>query len=668
MPTGETLSASEHEDDGKSRSDLAAAISVFRRKVEELEKRNNVLEAARKEAERAEELWRDFIDQAPVVVAILDREHNCVMLSRSRAGEPGENLGTSWLDRLTEDSAARAVAAIEHVLNTGQPVEYEVQTRPVPGDEQRWYATRAGPLWENGKVNRAIAVATDVTGRRVARQRLMEEARLRLIIQQIPGILWTTDKEHRLTSAVGNALERSGMRSGAIHGINIGQYFEVNDPQRAAVLQAHQQAVAGKSTRFELEMSAEVYDVRIEPLYDAQGIIVGAIGMAVKITDRKKLDAQVRSAQRLEALGRLAGGVAHDFNNLLTIIGGHAALALARTGDDTVRSYVEPIQKATERGAALTRQLLTFGSRQLVAPALVDLNELVRNMAKLLSLVIGDEIELKLDAAAQCVRADPGQLEQVVTNLVLNGRDAMPSGGSIRVQTGMISLEGELECRSLALPPGSYVKLAVSDTGVGMGTETQARAFEPFFTTKQPGKGTGLGLSTVYGIVRGSGGAIGIHSALGRGTTVSIYLPAAEGQAPALRTPAPSEPVVRGTETVLLVEDDDLVRIFAERALTEAGYSTISARDGAEALQLCESSPRQIDLLLTDVAIPKLNGFELASRVIELRPGIKVVCMSAHGKRALTLRDAPAEPVILLEKPFTPALLARTLRQALDAR
>jgi signal transduction histidine kinase len=377
---------------------------------------------------------------------------------------------------------------------------------------------------------------------------------------------------------------------------------------------------------------------------------------------------QLRQAQKMEAIGRLAGGVAHDFNNLLTAIIGYTDLIAERLApqDPTARD-VREIRSAAERAAALTRQLLAFSRKQFLNPTIVDLNETASGLLQMLPRVIGEHIETtaKLAPGLAAVKADASQMEQVVINLVLNARDAMPMGGRLTIETANAELDEErLAAEALVLPPGRYVMLSIGDTGTGMDAATLERAFEPFFTTKPKGKGTGLGLATVYGIVDQSGGGVSIETTPGRGTTVRIYLPVTISVRPPAGPAAATAPADRGFETLLLVEDNDAVRELAMRALTRRGYTVHTARGGEEALDWMQTSGILPDLVVTDVVMPGLSGPGLVARLHAQHPPLRVLYISGYAGDALGHESVGGIP--LLQKPFTPDALAERVRQILD--
>jgi two-component system, cell cycle sensor histidine kinase and response regulator CckA len=388
--------------------------------------------------------------------------------------------------------------------------------------------------------------------------------------------------------------------------------------------------------------------------------------MVADVTEQKSIEAQLRQAQKLEAVGQLAGGLAHDFNNLLTVIDGYAVMLIA-DADEAATRDLAMIREAAGRASALTRQLLTFSRAQTARPQVVDVTAVVTSVQSLLRRLIREDVDLVFTAATAPtpVRADPGQLEQVLVNLVINARDAMPTGGTLSIATDRVILDG-VRADELAAPPGEYVLVTVADTGCGMTAEVAARIFEPFFTTKDQGKGTGLGLSTVYGIVTGVGGHVRVTSQPQVGTTFVIYLPATSAAAAVVPEAVEPQRLTAGTETILLVEDDPAVRGLTERILTTAGYRVLIGVDGEDALAVA-GAHTDIDLLVTDVVMPGMNGQQLADRLTALRPGLPVVFTSAYTSGVLTHPGKDAT-VAFIDKPFTAAALTEKTRSVLDAR
>jgi two-component system, cell cycle sensor histidine kinase and response regulator CckA len=387
--------------------------------------------------------------------------------------------------------------------------------------------------------------------------------------------------------------------------------------------------------------------------------------------ERSRLEQQFRQAQKMEAVGRLAGGVAHDFNNLLTVITGYADLLLGGGHLQTPqRTALEEIRRAAERGGSLTHQLLAFSRRQPFTARMVPLNTVIVNMEKMLSRLIGEDVELITVAAAEpaTVRTDPGQLEQVIMNVVVNARDAMPGGGKLIIETSNAEVDLTYAGLAVDLKPGSYVVLAISDTGMGMDSETTAHLFEPFFTTKGPGKGTGLGLATAYGIVKQSGGAISVYSEPGRGTTVKIYLPSAEAKAAAEASGEAPAALMRGTETILVLEDEARVRRLICEVLTGRGYRVLEAVRGDEAVRMAAEYDGRIDLLLADVVMPEMSGPQALEQIRVPHPHIKVLFMSGYTDEAMVHHGILGSGVPFLQKPFLPDTLARQVREVLSAQ
>ena len=391
--------------------------------------------------------------------------------------------------------------------------------------------------------------------------------------------------------------------------------------------------------------------------------------MEIELTERKQLEQQLLQSQKMEAVGRLAGGVAHDFNNLLTVIIGFSQLLLLDCpAGSAQRELLEEIARASEQAATLTRQLLAFSRQQLLEVRVLDMNTVVAEVGKMLDRLIGEDIDLVTVQSKDLgrVKADPGQIEQVIMNLAVNARDAMPKGGKLTIEAANVELDEAFARDHLSLAPGPYIMLAMSDTGVGMDAKIQERIFEPFFTTKERGRGTGLGLSTVYGVVKQSGGSIWVYSEIGRGTTFKIYLPRVDEVA----KPAPPafelEKRLEGTETILLVEDAEAVRLLIRSTLKSKGYTVLETRHGNEALGILEQAGKPIDLVLTDVIMPGMSGRELAETVKKSHPDIRVLYMSGYTDDAV-LRHGILEPGNhFIQKPFRPVDLIRKVREVLD--
>jgi PAS domain S-box-containing protein len=495
------------------------------------------------------------------------------------------------------------------------------------------------------------------------------EARLRVLIEQLPAVLWTVDRNLRFTSAVGSGLARLGLKPNQLVGMSLSDYFETRD-QSFTPIAAHLRAVAGDPVTFPIEWKKGSYACHVEPLRDSTGGVQGAICMALDVTDRKQLEEQFRQAQKMEAVGRLAGGIAHDFNNLLMVIQGYADLLADRLpAGESLHRNAEQIQTAAQRAAALTQQLLAFSRKQILAPKVLNVHSVVADMEKMLQRLIGEDIELETSSKPDLwlVKADRSQIEQVVMNLAVNARDAMPKGGRLMIETANVEFDASVSHSPAVVAPGKYVMLAVTDNGCGMDTKTQAHIFEPFFTTKEKGKGTGLGLATVYGVVKQSGGYVWVYSEPGHGTTFKIYLPRIEDETAAAGRDrsASSASLPRGSEVVLLVEDEAGVRELAREYLEMSGYTVIVAPDGHTAVELAAMHAGTIHLLMTDMVMPGIGGRELAERVLALRPGIKILYMSGYTDQAVVHQGILGTDAPLLQKPFTLATLTMKLREIL---
>lgn len=410
-------------------------------------------------------------------------------------------------------------------------------------------------------------------------------------------------------------------------------------------------------------------ELHIAPLISADQRTIGYLGMVEDVSQNERENALMLQSQKMEAVGRLAGGLAHDFANLLTLISGYSEIVLNRMrADDAARPEIEEIRNAANRGFGLTGQFLAFTRRQEVEPQVLDLNVLVLGMEKMLRRMIGEDLELITDLQPDLgrVKVDAGQMEQVIMNLVINGRDAMPGGGAITVRTANVDLgrQDVRECPELT--PGPYVLLTFSDSGHGMDRETMLHIFEPFFTTKARGKGTGLGLTTVYSIVKQSNGHVVADSEPGNGTTFRVYLPRVEETVQPVSHPATSDRAQSGTETILVVEDEAAVRRLLKHVLTRHGYTVLEAGDGLEALQVYKDGSRPIDLLLTDIVMPRMGGPELAERMLHLQPELKVLFMSGYTGDVLVRTGALRTGSAFLQKPLKPEVLVGKVREALD--
>jgi PAS domain S-box-containing protein len=506
---------------------------------------------------------------------------------------------------------------------------------------------------------------------RTQNDRQAGEARLGVMIENMPAVLWTTDKDLRFTSSVGAGLKAIGLRTNQAVGKSLLEYFRTEDPDFAPIA-AHRQALAGESITYEMEWEKRIFESHVQPLRSNEGEIVGVVGVALDITDRQHLLDQLRQSQKMQAVGELAGGVAHDFNNLLMVVKGHAEMLLDRLPEtSTVRRSVEQIQSASDRAAGLTRQLLAFSRRQVLQPRVLDLNEVVSGMIQMVSRLIGADIELSFlpSLTLGCVKADPSQMEQVVLNLVVNARDAMPDGGQLTIETSDIDLDRSYAAKHPGgLEPGPYVMLTVTDTGCGMEAETRARIFEPFFTTKAQGKGTGLGLATVYGVVKQSGGFIWVYSEVGHGTTFKVYLPKVSAKIEKAFADQIQSGPAPGTETILFVEDEESVRELVRDYLGTIGYRVLQAVDGVQALEVAAAHKGPIHMLITDVVMPRLSGRELASRLVAERRDLKVLFISGYTDDSVFRHGVLEGGVAFLQKPFNLKALAKKIREVVEGQ
>jgi PAS domain S-box-containing protein len=539
---------------------------------------------------------------------------------------------------------------------------------------------------ENGVPNAWIGVNRDITARRHAEETLAESRALLAAAEELTHVgSWALDPRSDVFTLSDELFRIIGLAPQSETITTDSLSARVHPEDREAVrlafrrLQENGDAPPVECRIIRPDGSERVIQARGRGQRDASGRIARLIGSAQDVTDRReaesehqRLEEQLRQSQKMEAIGQLAGGVAHDFNNLLTLIKAYSGLVADQLDEGSaIKSDVVEIQRAAGRAASLTQQLLAFSRKQILQPRVLDLNRVSRDLEPMLRPLIGDNIQIvtKPGASLGRVKADPGQIEQVLINLSLNARDAMPSGGTLTIETANVELDEAYHGRHAVIAPGPYVLLAVSDTGVGMDEDTRSRVFEPFFTTKPVGKGTGLGLSTVYGIVKQSSGYIWVYSEPQRGTTFKIYLPRlVADEIGATTTEHPAVVPESGSETVLLVEDEPAVRSLARRILERYGYTVLEARDGKDALRVAEHYRQPIQLLVTDMMMPELSGRDVWTALSAKRSDLRVLYMSGYTNDDMMRRGFLDAGAAFLQKPFTETDLARAARTVLDAR
>ena len=630
---------------------------------------------ARKQAEEAlrksEERFRALVENSSDGICLVDREGIILYSSSSSVRVlgwlPEERKGRRAFEFVHPDDTERFRAFFAHCLGSaGLPTAIEVRGLHLDGGWRQVEVVAANHL-DDPAVGAVVINFRDITLRRRAEESVREAAhQFRAVFDGALDAMVIVDDEGRYVEVNAAACGVYGLSRSALLGHWIGD-FAAPGLDVASIW-----ATFRREGRAKGELRIIRPDGRVRELeFAASADFLPGSHLAVfrDVTQRRQLEEQLRQAQKIEAVGRLAGGVAHDFNNLLNVITGYGQMLFRRLTDGPEREKTRAILQAADRAAGLTRQLLAFSRKQVLEPKVLDLNAVVSGMDEMMRRLIGEDIELQAELAPDLgrTRADPGQLEQVLMNLVVNARDAMPRGGRVTLETSNAEMDDAYVRDHLGARPGRYVTLAVCDTGLGMDAETQKHIFEPFFTTKEKGKGTGLGLATVYGIVKQSEGYIWVDSAPGAGTTVRVYLPWVEAEpVPEPKPPvAPEQMPARGTETVLLVEDEDMVRRMTREVLEGAGYRVLEASSGFEALRVSAGHGGRLDLLLTDVVMPGMSGRELAERLAPVRPGMKVLYMSGHTDDAIFHHGVTQAGTGFLQKPFTPDALERRVRDLL---
>ncbi|MDX2122108.1 MAG: PAS domain S-box protein [Gemmatimonadota bacterium] len=648
-----------------------------------------------RQMEESERVFRELADKAPVHIWIEDATRRLTWENRTALEFTGrtweQEMGTGWLDTLHPEDRPRVAAHYQQTTMGQRGFTLEFRMRRHDG-AWRHLLQIAIPRWDAlGVFVGFLGVDVDVTELKEASQRLEQaEARYRLFVEQSTEGIWRfeLDEPIPLTLAedavIAAIFERGWLAecnqamarqygvedAGTLLGFRLRDMLIPEDPSNVEMLRRF---VRGGFRLADAESHERDREGRIRVFLNTlvgiidDGHLIRAWGTQRDITLQRQLEEEARQSRKMETAGRLAGGIAHDFNNLLTAILGTSELLLGGLAPGSPeREDVEEIKRAATRAANLTRQLLAFGRRQVLQPRTIDLDLLVQGVESLVRRLIGEHITLQTQTVPGLwrVRADPGQLEQVIVNLCVNARDAMPTGGRLLLETANVQYPGAAHGPEAIMPAGAYVLLAVTDSGAGMDPQTLRHIFEPFFTTKEAGRGTGLGLATVYGIVKQSDGFVFVDSELGRGSRFRIYLPRVEGAAEPVEAP-PERPTARASGTILLVEDEEAVRRLARRVLEEVGYTVLEAADGPEALRLLERWEGNLDLVVTDVIMPGMSGQELSARLRAIRPWLRIMYVSGYTDDTILQHGTLLPNTSFLQKPFTPGALAQGVAEAM---
>jgi two-component system cell cycle sensor histidine kinase/response regulator CckA len=641
------------------------------------------LKESEKVLQESEKRYRQVVENATEIIYTVDERGNFTYANPAGLKVTGYSLGElrrlNYADLLLPDHRERVSKTYINQLRERLPATYVEFPFFNKTGKITWFGQNATLVTEGDKIVGFHIIARDITGRKIAEQALFDsEQRYRNLVEHAPDVIYTLASDGTITS-LNPAFEKitGWPRAEWLHR-PFSPILHPDDLPRG--LEFFDRILKGeRPTPFQLRVLTKSGECVVAEFMATRqagnGSDVGILGIARDITERKQaeqemaaLQEQLRQAQKMEAIGRLAGGVAHDFNNQLTVINGYSQLSLIgmNTGNP-LRENIEEIKRAADRAADLTRQLLAFSRRQILEMKVLDLNDLFRNLDKMLRRIIGEDIDLVTLLAQDLgpVNADPGQIEQVIMNLAVNARDAMPNGGKLTIETANVELDEEYGRAHVAVRPGRYVMLSVSDTGVGMSPEVRDRVFEPFFTTKEKGKGTGLGLSTVYGIVKQSGGNIWVYSEIGKGATFKIYLPRVDEPLEELEEKQMGTDLPRGNETILVVEDEKEVLKLAGRILKRQGYAVLEVSSGEEALRICREK-KTFHLLLTDVVLPKRSGRQLVEDLREICQSFKVLYMSGYADQAVIRHGILEKGMDYLQKPFTVERLVRKIREVLD--
>jgi PAS domain S-box-containing protein len=619
----------------------------------------------------SEARFRTFLDHATDAFFLYDENSVVVDVNQQACESLGytrsELIGMKPSDIVPEINLPVVIQLGARLAN-GETVTFESSQRRKDGAVFP-VEVRMRAFWENGR-RFGVALVQDITERKRSARALIEShSLLKAVVDGTTDSIFVKDRQGRYLMINAAGAQLMGKTVPEMIGKDDRELFP--PPVAQTLMERDQQIMTdGEAQVFEeieaAEESVRTYLTTKSVYRDANGAVSGLIGIAREITELKRLEEQFRQAQKMEAVGRLAGGIAHDFNNLLTVINGYSQLIGHRLlPSDPNRTRLAEIQKAGERAANLTRQLLAFSRKQLLQPQVVDLNALLQELLKLLRRLIGEDIELVLTPTADLgvVKVDPSQFEQAIINLAVNARDAMPQGGRLTLTTTNVVLP---VAPHPELPAGRYTCVTISDTGTGMTDAIKAQIFEPFFTTKGPGQGTGLGLAMVYGFVKQSGGHVEVASALGHGATFTIYLPHTVEDTATLPALPDLGQAPTGTETILLVEDEEAVRNLVRIVLQTSHYQVLEARDGQEAILVAAQHPGSIHLLITDLVMPRMSGRHLATLLAQTRPNLAILFMSGYTDEMGMEEDAANPTIGFIQKPFNPTILAQRVRALLD--
>jgi PAS domain S-box-containing protein len=647
-----------------------------------------------KELADERQLLHDLMDSIPDGIYFKDRALRFRRANRSfaamvQAPSPESLVGTRLRSSPFVEVGAGSDEEERLLLARGELLLDVVREQAGRADSKRWFSETKAPVRNHaGEVIGLVGIARDVTERvsmgealRTSEARFREQSQLlNSILESMGDGVIVTDRQGRLLLVNPQAEKLFGMPGPSMLSPEWAQSFGVYQADGKTLLAPEQnpllRAVTNEETS-EIEVvvrnratSGTVLAIHASPLRDSEHGVLGGVALLRDVTRQTQLEQQLMQSQKMEAVGQLAGGVAHDFNNLLSVIQSYGQLVLRGLPEgDPSREDLGQLLTASQRAAALTRQLLAFSRRQVVQPRLLQVNDVVTEVEKMLRRLIGDDISLvvALSPDLGIVRADPGQLEQIIVNLAVNARDAMPGGGTLTIETANVMLDASYASAHVGVKPGEFVMLAASDTGVGMDDTTRERVFEPFFTTKEVGKGTGLGLSMVYGIVQQSGGCIWVYSEVSRGSSFKLYFPRVDGHADASPLSEPSAQSAAQIGTILLVEDNDAVRLVAARILRDRGYTVVDTGRVDDARAYCARAGSTFDLLVTDVVMPGTSGPKLAEELTAAYPRMRVLYMSGYPGAAIVQGGALGAGVAYVEKPFTPTSLVEKVQQVLQS-